>query len=290
LTTYDITNFATLIDNSNFDRDKETTFYIYGTMEATWVPTVVAVRDAYLTNKRHNFVIVGNRNLFFHTFINAPLIADRFSTNIIELIRAGYDISKINFVGFSLGAKAIAPLASRQIARKSGGRYVVPRIVALDPGTIQNKELYLVNDEKLRETDADFVMTIHTDCRFWGSNESLGHVNFWINGCDQPNCVNDFSEIAPFIYTLRINFIKIFLAKSVCNHLMAPVYWAEAVRSDSRTAFKSRKCANYKAYMMKDCDLTLPVAYIGLYTDKYSVGDYYVRTKVTPPYSRSAKV
>jgi len=68
---------------------------------------------------------------------------------------------------------------------------------------------------------------------------------------------------------------------------MAPVYWAEAVRTNSTTAFKSRQCASWKFYMRKDCDLSLPVAYIGLYTPTNLTGDYYVRTKLAAPYSRS---
>lgn len=176
LTTYNVTNFASLINNSHFDRDKPTTFYIYGTMEGTWVPTVVSVKDAYLTNGKQNFVIVGNRNPFLHVFVNAPVIADKFSTNMIQFIRAGYDMSKVTFVSFSLGSKAIAPLTSRMIRRKSGGRLRLQRIVALDPGIIKDEELYLVEDKKLNEDDAKFVMTVHTDCSYWGSNESFGHV------------------------------------------------------------------------------------------------------------------
>lgn len=68
---------------------------------------------------------------------------------------------------------------------------------------------------------------------------------------------------------------------------MAAYYWAEAVKSDSQTAFKSRQCASWKNYLKKDCDLSLPVAHIGLYTSTNATGDYYVRTKKVVPYSRS---
>lgn len=195
LTTYDVTNFAMLINHTHFDRDKPTTFYIYGTMEGTWVPTVIAVKDAYLTNGKQNFVIVGNKNPFLHILVNAPVIADLFSTNMVQFLNAGYDIAKVTFVSFSLGSKAIAPLASRLIRRKSMGWYRLPRIVALDPGIIKDTDLHFVGNRRLGTTDAKFVMTIHTDCSYWGTKEQHGHVNFWINGgCDQPMCVNDFSE------------------------------------------------------------------------------------------------
>jgi hypothetical protein len=199
-TTYNVTNFASLINNKHFDRDKPTTFYIYGTMEGTWVPTVAAVKDAYLANGRQNFVIVGNRNPFLHVFVNAPVIAEKFATNMVQLVRAGYDMAKVTFVGFSLGAKAIAPVASRLIRQRSGGWLRLQRLVALDPGIIKDEELYLVGGSRLNEDDAKFVMTVHTDCHYWGTKDPHGHVNFWVNGgCDQPMCQNDFSEFVIWV-------------------------------------------------------------------------------------------
>lgn len=164
-------------------------------MEGIWVPTVNAVKDAYLENGKYNFIIVGNQNPFLHVFVNAPIIAEKFSINLLQLFRAGYDVSKITFVSFSLGSKAIAPLTSRLIKMRSKNKFIVPRIVALDPGIVDDDQLYLVGGERLNENDAKFVMTIHTDCHYWGTTDPHGHVNFWINGgCDQPMCLNDFSE------------------------------------------------------------------------------------------------
>lgn len=68
---------------------------------------------------------------------------------------------------------------------------------------------------------------------------------------------------------------------------MAPIYWAEAVESDSETAFQSRQCNDYKHYLKKDCDLNLSIAHIGLYTPKHLSGNYFVKTKKTSPYSWS---
>lgn len=64
-------------------------------------------------------------------------------------------------------------------------------------------------------------------------------------------------------------------------------YWAESVRSDRKTAYKSRKCESWNHYIQKDCDRSLPVEYIGLYTPENLTGNYYVRTNLFPPYSRS---
>lgn len=179
----------------HFDEQKQTTFYVYGTLEGVWVPTVIAMKNAYIANNKQNFIIVGNQYPFLHVFKNAPIIAEVFARCLLELLETGYAISKVNLVAFSLGAKSIAPLVSRIIKRESNGDYFVPRIVALDPGVVKKNEMYLVCHKKLSDEDAEFVMTIHTDCRNWGTRESHGHVNFWINGgCDQPSCGNNLSE------------------------------------------------------------------------------------------------
>lgn len=160
------------------------------------MPTVVAVKDAYMQNGKHNFVIVGNQNPFLHVFANAAVIAEKFSSNLLSILTAGYDISKVNFVSFSLGSKAIAPMTSRLLKIKSNGAFVIPRITALDPGIVKDTELHMVAGARLNKNDADFVMTVHTDCHYWGTKDTRGHVNFWINGgCDQPMCLNDFSKL-----------------------------------------------------------------------------------------------
>lgn len=151
--------------------------------------TVATVVRAYLKNRSHNIVVVGNVNSELHVFDNAKIIAEKFSDNVITLLNSGYSISKVTFVGFSLGAKAIAPLASRYITKKSAGKYVLPRLVGLDPGIVQSTEFALVDGTLLNQKDATFVVTIHTDCNLWGSHLAVGHANFWVNGgCRQPKC------------------------------------------------------------------------------------------------------
>lgn len=179
----------------HFDDEKPTTFYIYGTLEGTWTPTVIAVKNAYIKNGKFNFVLVGSQNPFLQIFENAPIIAQTFAMNLLELLDDGYEVSKIDFVAFSLGSKAIAPLTSRIIRRVSKGSFRIPKIVALDPGKVRKDEMHLVCHRKLNPDDAEFVMVIHTDCENWGTRGSYGHVDFRINGgCEQPNCVNNFSK------------------------------------------------------------------------------------------------
>lgn len=195
-TTYDPSNFASIINNVHFDQHKSTTFYIFGTFEGIWAPNVNLVKDAYLKNGNQNFIIAGSQNPFLHVFKNAPIISQTFAVNLSELIVAGYEASNINFVAFSLGAKAIAPLTSRILRRISNNNNLISRIVALDPGIVKESERYLVWFKNLNENDAEFVMTIHTNCNKWGSREKHGHVEFKINGgCQQPACSYDLGEL-----------------------------------------------------------------------------------------------
>lgn len=96
---------------------------------------------------------------------------------------AGYEKSKIEIVGFSLGAQ-IGALVARSIPNFT-------RLTGLDPGQVPNIP-FTGNPvgKALSSTDALFVMTIHTETDSFGDKNSLGHVNGWFNGANrQPMCL-----------------------------------------------------------------------------------------------------
>lgn len=95
----------------------------------------------------------------------------------MKLLDAGLNLSKLELVGFSIGAQ-IAGFAARIV--KSSSRYIVPRVVGLEPAKFAP-----IN---LSSADADFVVTIHTGNVF-GESSVVGHANFWVNsGVEQPMC------------------------------------------------------------------------------------------------------
>jgi dienelactone hydrolase len=98
-------------------------------------------------------------------------------------MNAGYEKSKIEIVGFSLGAQ-IGALVARSIPN-------FPRLTALDPGQVPSIPLAGNPVGKiLSSSDALFVMTIHTETDSFGDKKSLGHVNGWFNGANrQPMCL-----------------------------------------------------------------------------------------------------
>lgn len=98
---------------------------------------------------------------------------------IVQLLKAGLNLSKLELVGFSLGAQ-IAGYVARNINSNSSHQYIVPRVVGLEPAKLSK--------DNLKKGDASFVMTMHTETVL-GEGTSIGDVNFVVNGgIIQPMC------------------------------------------------------------------------------------------------------
>lgn len=118
-------------------------------------------------------------------------------------------------------------------------------------------------------SDAAFVMTAHTETRSFGSADSLGQTNFWINGAEtQPMCK-----------------LSTTLASRVCSHGQIQEYWMEAVRTNSSTVFPARRCDSYTKFMANGCS-TNDVTYMNTLTPSTYPGNFYLNTNVVQPYSR----
>ena len=93
----------------------------------------------------------------------------------------GLNIDDIHVIGFSLGGQLVA-----FIGQELNG--TLPRITGLDPAGF----LFHTNpaDEKLSPDDARFVDVIHSAGLWIGTDEQVGHVDFYPNGgtAPQPGC------------------------------------------------------------------------------------------------------
>lgn len=118
-------------------------------------------------------------------------------------MKSGYDLSKIEIVGFSLGAQ-IGALTSRSIPNFS-------KLTGLDPGQVPKVPFMDFSIEKvINSNDANFVVTIHTEKRSFGDENSVGHANFWFNGAErQPMCIRFL--IGENIFYSTISFYTIYL-------------------------------------------------------------------------------
>lgn len=138
-----------------------------------------------------------------YLFQYAKAIGEGVATGLVKLLKAGQNEDNVHLVGFSLGGQIVG-VAGRYVTIQSDGNYVLGRITGLDPGIVSSTQLALIQ-QRLNLNDAKFVDTIHTECKQYGSIDTLGVVNFWVNGgVSQPMC----SSILPISNMLEKNIIK----------------------------------------------------------------------------------
>ncbi|KAG5682563.1 hypothetical protein PVAND_011908 [Polypedilum vanderplanki] len=251
-----------VLDHPDFDRKKPTIIYSYGFTETQFQPSVRNVIDAYLENNGFNFMIISCDSIIDYTIFNANEIAQMVAEGIKNCFDKGY--RNFHLVGFSLGGQIVG-MIGRKVSEMSQKKYKIPRITGLDPGKVPP----FFSIELLNQNDAEFVDIIHTETKYLGSAESMGHVIFWVNGGhSQPLCKT-----------------QIDLLTQVCSHLMAPKLWAESVRSNTTKVFPALKCEKFSDLRTKNCDFS-KINYMGLHANKEFKGNFYLETNNLPPYSR----
>lgn len=99
---------------------------------------------------------------------------------LVERLR-DLHITDIHLIGFSLGAH-VAGFAANNLRP-----YKLPRITGLDPA--MPLFTFVTSDNRLDETDAEFVDVFHTNAFVQGKIQASGHVDFYMNGgVTQPGC------------------------------------------------------------------------------------------------------
>lgn len=162
-----------------------------------------------------------------------------------EFLDTGYPVDKIHLVGHSLGGQLMG-LIGRFIKELSGNKYVVGRIIALDPA---GPDFYPPMDgsfQHISQSDAKFVEVIHTDARLLGADEKSGTVDFWPNsGKTQPGC--GISGIL-----------------TACSHGRSWEFYSESVVNP--TAFIGVKCDSWKDFQNNHVTEQTDVALMGFGT------------------------
>lgn len=91
-------------------------------------------------------------------------------------------LRELTVVGHSLGSH-IAGLAAKQL--RAEGKIAV--IFGLDPASMLFD--FLETEERLCDTDADYVQIVHTDSGHYSFEFPIGHADFYPNGGKrQPGC------------------------------------------------------------------------------------------------------
>ncbi|XP_068084456.1 inactive pancreatic lipase-related protein 1-like isoform X2 [Anabrus simplex] len=136
---------------------------------------------------------------------------------IVYLRKNLHDDLYFHLIGHSLGAQ-ICGYAGKELTRR--GCQPVQRITGADPAGIGF--IPLPPENRLSPGDAVFVDVIHTDRYMLGINESLGDVDFVMNGGHyMPECSESTSA--------EINKTEAAQKMHVCSHVMAVNYLADAL-------------------------------------------------------------
>ncbi|XP_025420141.1 lipase member H-A-like isoform X4 [Sipha flava] len=136
--------------------------------------------------------------------------------------------------------------------------------VGLDPALPLFYSTHL--NRRLSRNDAEFVDVIHTNVLVQGQLSPCGDVDFYVNGgLSQPGC-NHSTE--PF----------------VCDHHMAPAYFAESI--NSITGFWSWPCPSVFNYLSGQCPPQGDHELMGENVNESARGQYVLHTNNVPPYAQ----
>lgn len=123
---------------------------------------------------------------FLLVSISNTKIAPHVANVVLKWFNKGLDDKRIHLIGHSLGAQ-LAGLIGREIIERTNHMRKIHRITGLDPagpGFFFGSNLHALD-----ESDATFVVNIHTDAPIFGAPCATGHVDFWPNFATvQPGC------------------------------------------------------------------------------------------------------
>ncbi|KAM3600820.1 uncharacterized protein V6R79_002984 [Siganus canaliculatus] len=170
----------------HFNLSKPTAFIIHG-YRPTGSPPVWLhnITEMLLKKEDMNLIVVdwnhGAANVnYFKAVENTHKAAENLTAFIKKMQEHGASLSSIHMVGVSLGAHI-----SGFVGAALNG--LIGRITALDPAGPQFTGTS--PEDRLDQTDAQFVDVLHTDIDSLGFRKPLGHIDFYANGgTDQPGC------------------------------------------------------------------------------------------------------
>jgi pimeloyl-ACP methyl ester carboxylesterase len=119
-----------------------------------------------------------------------PMMGAYLANTLATLNQKGIDYGNMVLIGHSFGAHVAGV-----VGLKTGGK--IGAIYGLDPAGPffydKNNILTNTDENRLDKTDAQFVQVLHTNAKFYGTSQAIGHQDFYPNGGDgMPNCTKSF--------------------------------------------------------------------------------------------------
>ncbi|XP_055859354.1 phospholipase A1-like [Episyrphus balteatus] len=249
---------------SNFNSDNPTRIIIHGWYNSYKSDVNTEIRKAFLEVMDCNVISVDWSRLLNYLTLNyigatfqVPKVAVKVAKMIDFLVDEGnMSLDDLHVIGHSLGAH-VSGIAGRNVV---AGK--VHTIIGLDPAGPGYEDNSSAKDECLTKDDAGYVEVIHTNAGILGYLTPIGNADFYVNGGEeQPGC---------------------FLGNSICSHLRAFWYYAEAIRENS---FISKKCPGYLFAFSNECDEEAnEVRLGGAMNYELASGVYYTPVYAEPPY------
>lgn len=186
---------------------------------------------------------------------------------LANLTDTGLDPKRFELVGLSLGGQIVSFIAKNY--RLLTGMNI-SRITGLDPAGPCFRNLG--PEDRLDQSDADFVDIISTNIDGFGMAAPIGHVNFYVNGGEyQPG---------------DVFFIP---CSTMCSHFRSFTIWIAALYNQN--SFIGIQCDSVQDAREKNCyDRTPQVTNImGLKTDRSKEGIFFLATSNKYPYALGKK-
>ncbi|KAJ8720086.1 hypothetical protein PYW07_012129 [Mythimna separata] len=196
--------------------------------------------------------IIGSE--YFSSSTNVRIMGELLGSLLADVVESGQDPSVFHIAGHSLGSH-IAGAAGKKFHELTGK--LIGRITGIDPAgpCFSN----VTTDERLDETDAEYVDVIHSDDGSLGLKKPVGHKDFYPNGgSSQPGCTND-----------------------ICDHYRAGFFFAESISLP--TNFPAQKCDGWPMFIDGVCSGN-EESYMGYESDSNDPGLYFLITKDRAPF------
>ncbi|XP_048487441.1 phospholipase A1 [Plutella xylostella] len=265
-TNYNYFQASELVKDPGFDFSKRTVLYVGGFLDSPKHIEAQAIGRFYKTLGYNVMLFQADKFMIVHYPIAARMIrpiGHAIAEMLTNLTAHHMDLRKFEVIGISLGGQ-ISSFIAKSYYQLTGNK--IPRIVALDPAgpCFRNNDA----NNRLDDSDADFVVTINTNIDGYGMAAPVGHVNFYVNGGEyQPGD----------IYYLPCTIM--------CSHTRAYFIWLVSIGNPD--AFIGIKCDSVQEARRHECFGKDPLITHTLSPDRVNAsnpGIFYLATNTTWPY------
>ncbi|KAJ2943599.1 hypothetical protein O0L34_g16708 [Tuta absoluta] len=254
-----------LVKDPKFNLTKKTFLYVGGWLDSPGFPWGIVLAKHY-TDLGYNVLMLDTNTFTTFDYPKAARYMRPVGRHVAEMLanltKLGLNPKKLEVLGLSLGGQTISFIAKNY--RMMTGMNI-SRLTALDPSGPCFRNLG--PEDRLDQSDADFVDVVDTNIDGYGMAAPVGHVNFYVNGGEyQPGD----------IWWIPCDI--------VCSHIRSYFLWISSLQNPN--SFLAVKCDSVQQARNKECFKNKPQVtnILGLNTDRTKKGIFYLATSNEFPY------